>query len=112
MTHAPVHQWRGVVEEYRDWLDIPADTPTITLREGGTPMVDSRWLSDLTGGEVWLKVEGANPTGSFKDRGMTCAVSVAVREGAAFEAPSSAWRAVLPGLGESHGITVSEHEGR
>jgi len=82
VTHAPVHQWRGVVEEYRDWLDIPADTPTITLREGGTPMVDSRWLSDLTGGEVWLKVEGDNPTGSFKDRGMTVALSVAVGQGA------------------------------
>ncbi|MEO5710029.1 MAG: threonine synthase [Nocardioidaceae bacterium] len=76
------HQWRGVVEEYRDWLDIPEDTPTITLREGGTPLVDSRWLSELTGAEVWLKVEGDNPTGSFKDRGMTVALSVAVGQGA------------------------------
>ncbi len=76
------HQWRGVIEEYRDWLDIPDDTPTITLREGGTPLVDSRWLSELTGAEVWLKVEGDNPTGSFKDRGMTVALSVAVGEGA------------------------------
>lgn len=76
------HQWRGVIEEYRDWLAIPEDTPTITLREGGTPLVDSRWLSDLTGGEVWLKVEGDNPTGSFKDRGMTVALSVAVGQGA------------------------------
>ncbi len=76
------HQWRGVIEEYRDRLDIPDNTPTITLREGGTPMVDSDWLSDLTGGEVWLKVEGDNPTGSFKDRGMTVALSVAVGQGA------------------------------
>ena len=76
------HQWRGVIEEYRDWLAIPDDTPTITLREGGTPLVDSRWLSELTGGEVWLKVEGDNPTGSFKDRGMTVALSVAVGQGA------------------------------
>ncbi|WP_300682420.1 threonine synthase [Nocardioides sp.] len=76
------HQWRGVIEEYRDLLDIPAGTPAITLGEGGTPLVRSRWLSELAGGEVWLKVEGQNPTGSFKDRGMTAAISVAVHEGA------------------------------
>ncbi len=76
------HQWTGVVEEYRDLLDIPAGTPAITLGEGGTPLVESRWLSELTGGQVWLKVEGDNPTGSFKDRGMTAAISVAVAEGA------------------------------
>jgi threonine synthase len=75
-------QWRGVIEEYRDRLQIPEGTPTITLREGGTPMVHSEWLSRLTGAEVWLKVEGNNPTGSFKDRGMTVALSVAVGEGA------------------------------
>jgi threonine synthase len=55
----------------------------VTLREGGTPLVASEWLSGLTGGEVWLKVEGDNPTGSFKDRGMTAAISVARHEGAA-----------------------------
>ncbi|MCW2779998.1 MAG: L-threonine synthase [Marmoricola sp.] len=76
------HQWRGVIEEYRDRLDLPEGTPTITLREGGTPMVQSEWLSGLTGAEVWLKVEGDNPTGSFKDRGMTVALSVAVGQGA------------------------------
>jgi threonine synthase len=76
------HQWRGVLEEYRQWLDVPAGTPTITLREGGTPLVESRWLSELTGADVWLKVEGDNPTGSFKDRGMTVALSVAVGQGA------------------------------
>jgi threonine synthase len=81
-AHQPAHQWRGVVEEYRGWLDLPDGTPTITLREGGTPLVDSRWLSELTGGDVWLKVEGDNPTGSFKDRGMTVALSVAVGRGA------------------------------
>jgi threonine synthase len=80
--HRPAHQWRGVLEEYRDRLDVPEGTPTITLREGGTPLVDSPWLSGLTGGEVWLKVEGDNPTGSFKDRGMTVALSVAVGSGA------------------------------
>ena len=75
-------QWRGVIEEYRDWLPLPEGTPTFTLREGGTPLVDSPWLSELTGAEVWIKVEGSNPTGSFKDRGMTVALSVAVGEGA------------------------------
>ncbi len=75
-------QWRGVVEEYRDLLDIPEGTPAVTLREGGTPLVHSEWLSGLTGAEVHLKVEGDNPTGSFKDRGMTAAISVAVHEGA------------------------------
>jgi len=76
------HQWRGVIEEYRELLEIPEGTPAVTLGEGGTPLVESRWLSGLTGGQVWLKVEGDNPTGSFKDRGMTAALSVAVHEGA------------------------------
>ena len=76
------HQWRGVIEEYRDRLELPDGTPTITLGEGGTPMVHSGWLSGLLGAEVWLKVEGDNPTGSFKDRGMTVALSVAVGQGA------------------------------
>src|SRR4029079_15707345 len=75
-------QWLGVIEEYRDRLDVPDGTPTITLREGGTPMVESTWLSHLTGADVWLKVEGDNPTGSFKDRGMTVALSVALGQGA------------------------------
>jgi len=77
------HQWRGVIEEYRQLLDIPEGTPAITLREGGTPLVSSEWLSGVSGAEVWLKVEGDNPTGSFKDRGMTAAISVAKFEGAA-----------------------------
>jgi threonine synthase len=82
VSHSGAHQWRGVIEEYRGWLDLPDGTPTITLREGGTPLVDSRWLTEVTGAEVWLKVEGDNPTGSFKDRGMTVALSVAVGQGA------------------------------
>ena len=82
MSVPTAHQWRGVMEEYGDWLDVPAGTPTVTLREGGTPLVDSRWLSQLTGADVWLKVEGNNPTGSFKDRGMTIALAVAVGQGA------------------------------
>ena len=78
MTAAHRHQWQGVIEEYRDLLEIPEGTPAVTLREGGTPLVHSEWLSGLTGAEVWLKVEGNNPTGSFKDRGMTMAVTDAL----------------------------------
>ena len=76
------HQWRGVIEEYRELLELPAGTPTVTLREGGTPLVRSEWLSGVARADVWLKVEGDNPTGSFKDRGMTTAISVALGEGA------------------------------
>ena len=76
------HQWRGVIEEYRDLLDIPEGVPAVTLREGGTPLVPSAWLSGISGARVWLKVEGDNPTGSFKDRGMTTAISVAAADGA------------------------------
>ena len=75
-------QWRGVIEEYRAWLPVDPSTPVVTLGEGGTPLVESGWLSELTGASVWLKVEGDNPTGSFKDRGMTLAISVALAEGA------------------------------
>ena len=74
--------WRGVIEEYRDRLPVTATTPVVTLREGGTPLVPARRLSEITGCDVHLKVEGANPTGSFKDRGMTVAISKAAEEGA------------------------------
>jgi threonine synthase len=73
--------WRGLIEEYRDRLPVTAQTPVVTLLEGGTPLVPARRLSELTGCEVYLKVEGANPTGSFKDRGMTVAISKALEEG-------------------------------
>ncbi|MFI5425528.1 threonine synthase [Aeromicrobium sp. UC242_57] len=76
------HLWRGVIEEYREWLPVTAETPVVTLGEGGTPLVHSAWLSGIVRGDVWVKVEGNNPTGSFKDRGMTAAVSVALGEGA------------------------------
>ncbi|SEF18177.1 threonine synthase [Jiangella alba] len=74
--------WRGVIEEYRDRLPVTAATPVVTLREGGTPLVPAPWLSGQTSCEVYLKVEGVNPTGSFKDRGMTVAISKAAEEGA------------------------------
>jgi threonine synthase len=73
--------WRGVIEEYRDRLPVSDATPVVTLLEGGTPLVRSDPLSAETGCEVYLKFEGANPTGSFKDRGMTLAMSKAVEEG-------------------------------
>jgi threonine synthase len=72
----------GVIERFRDRLPFAADDPVVTLGEGSTPLVLAERLSDLVGAEVHLKLEGMNPTGSFKDRGMTCAVSAAVREGA------------------------------
>jgi threonine synthase len=72
----------GLIERYRDRLPFGPDDPVVTLNEGSTPLVLAERVSEHLGTEVWLKVEGANPTGSFKDRGMTCAVSDAVREGA------------------------------
>jgi threonine synthase len=74
--------WRGVVEEYREYLPVSASTPVVTLHEGGTPLLRAPRLSERVGAEVWLKFEGANPTGSFKDRGMTVAISKALEEGA------------------------------
>ena len=74
--------WPGLIEVYGDRLPVTADTPNITLCEGGTPLIPARGLSARTGCEVYLKVEGANPTGSFKDRGMTIAISKAAEEGA------------------------------
>ncbi len=76
------HQWRGVIEEYRDRLPVSAKTPVITLREGGTPLIHATHLSSLLNNDIWLKFEGANPTGSFKDRGMTMAISKAAEDGA------------------------------
>ncbi len=76
------HQWRGVLHEYRDRLDVTDATPIITLGEGGTPLIPAPALSARTGANVWVKFEGMNPTGSFKDRGMTMAVSKAVEHGA------------------------------
>jgi threonine synthase len=73
--------WRGVIEEFRSRLPVTSATPVVTLREGGTPLVPAPRLSELTGCEVHLKVEGLNPTGSFKDRGMTMAISKAAEEG-------------------------------
>jgi threonine synthase len=73
--------WRGVIEEYRDRLPVSPATPVVTLLEGGTPLLPAPRLSAMTNCDVYLKVEGSNPTGSFKDRGMTVAISKAAEEG-------------------------------
>jgi threonine synthase len=72
----------GLIERYREHLPFAADDPVVSLQEGSTPLVPAPKLGERVGAEVFLKIEGANPTGSFKDRGMTCAVSDAVRNGA------------------------------
>ena len=79
MSYRP---WPGLIEAFRDRLPVTDATPVVTLFEGGTPLVPATVLSERTGCEVYLKVEGANPTGSFKDRGMTMAISKAAEDGA------------------------------
>jgi len=74
--------WRGLIEEYREFLPVTPESPVVTLLEGGTPLIRSAELSARTGANVFLKYDGLNPTGSFKDRGMTMAISKAVEEGA------------------------------
>jgi threonine synthase len=77
-----VTTWRGVIAEYGDRLPVIAAEAVVTLGEGGTPLLPAPVLSEITGCQVYLKTEGMNPTGSFKDRGMTVAVSLAVAAGA------------------------------
>ncbi len=74
--------WRGVIEEYRAFMPVTPDQEIITLCEGGTPLLPAPRLSQRVGAQVRIKVEGANPTGSFKDRGMTMAITQAAAEGA------------------------------
>ncbi|HNE76754.1 MAG TPA: threonine synthase, partial [Solirubrobacterales bacterium] len=71
-----------LIEKYRDALPLDPGDPVVSLNEGSTPLVEAPRLSERVGARVWLKVEGANPTGSFKDRGMTVAVSRAAGRGA------------------------------
>ena len=72
---------RGIIRRYFERLPVTADTPIVTLHEGDTPLIRSERLSHEIGAEVWLKFEGLNPTGSFKDRGMTLAISKALEGG-------------------------------
>lgn len=72
--------YRGVIERYREWLDVPDYLNVVSLLEGNTPLIPMPRLAEELGGgfELWVKFEGMNPTGSFKDRGMTVAISEAV----------------------------------
>ena len=82
MSGIGVHKpWPGLIEAYRDRLSVGADWKPVTLLEGGTPLIAARHLSEVTGCEVHLKVEGLNPTGSFKDRGMTMAITDSLARG-------------------------------
>jgi threonine synthase len=74
--------WRGLLHEYADWLDLRGVDDIVTLHEGATPLVHAARLSEELQANVYLKVDGANPTGSFKDRGMTMAITKAKAAGA------------------------------
>ncbi|MEZ2122237.1 MULTISPECIES: threonine synthase [unclassified Corynebacterium] len=81
-SHNPVHHgWPGLIEAYRDRMPVAQGWNAVTLQEGGTPLLKAHHISEITGCDVYLKVEGLNPTGSFKDRGMTVAVTDAVANG-------------------------------
>lgn len=74
--------WQGIIEKYRAYLPVSQKTPVVTLNEGNTPLIYSKTLSEIIEASTYLKQEGLNPTGSFKDRGMTLAVSKAKESGA------------------------------
>ncbi|MGQ0678147.1 MAG: threonine synthase [Actinomycetota bacterium] len=74
--------WKGILRHYHDRFDLTPETRIFSLGEGNTPLIHSERLSEMTGLEVYLKYEGTNPTGSFKDRGMTMAITMAVANGA------------------------------
>ncbi|MCL0120960.1 threonine synthase [Corynebacterium pygosceleis] len=81
-SNNPVHRgWPGLIEAYRDRMPVAPEWKAVTLQEGGTPLLKAHHISEITGCDVYLKVEGLNPTGSFKDRGMTVAVTDAVANG-------------------------------
>ncbi|UOB21536.1 threonine synthase [Macrococcus armenti] len=76
-----MNRWLGLIEEYKSFLPVTNATPKLTLNEGGTPLIYCEYLSEVLENEVYVKYEGANPTGSFKDRGMVMAVAKAKEEG-------------------------------
>jgi len=80
---SPIPNYNGVIERYKEYLPVSKKSPVVTLKEGNTPLLYASALSGLVGKnfEVYLKYEGLNPTGSFKDRGMTLAISKACEEG-------------------------------
>lgn len=75
------HQWRGAIREYMGYLPFEDGDTVVTLGEGGTPLVPAPSISAEVGANVFVKVEGMNPTGSFKDRGMTSAITQVVKDG-------------------------------
>ena len=81
-----MEQWQGVIHHYNDYMPFDGDTTIVTLNEGNTPLIAAPRLAELLAPEaslkLYLKYEGLNPTGSFKDRGMTAAITQAVKEGA------------------------------
>jgi threonine synthase len=81
VTSLTAQRWPGVIEAYRDRMPVEPGWTVVTLGEGGTPLLPAPHLSELTDCEVFLKVDGMNPTGSFKDRGMTMAVTAALAQG-------------------------------
>ena len=76
-----MRRWNGLIDEYKEWLPVTEETPTLTLQEGNTPLIHLTNLSKQWGIELYVKTEGTNPTGSFKDRGMVMAVAKAKEEG-------------------------------
>jgi len=80
VKNIPAAHWKGVIDRYREFLPVTDKTPIVTLKEGNTPLLLSETLSEMIGLEVYLKYEGLNPTGSFKDRGMTMAISKALEK--------------------------------
>ncbi len=77
-----MNQWGGLLHEFAQWLDLRGVGDIVTLHEGNTPLLHAERLSERLGADVWLKLEGLNPTGSFKDRGMTMAITKAKAAGA------------------------------
>ncbi|PIC78640.1 threonine synthase [Sporosarcina sp. P18a] len=76
-----MRRWNGLIEEYKEWLPVTENTPALTLQEGNTPLIHLENLSKQWGINLYVKTEGTNPTGSFKDRGMVMAVAKAKEEG-------------------------------
>jgi threonine synthase len=74
-------RWSGLIEAYKEYLPVNNETPTLTLNEGNTPLIKLERLSKEWDVELYVKMEGANPTGSFKDRGMVMAVAKAIEAG-------------------------------
>ena len=74
--------WQGLIKEYHEWFDLEGVKEVVTLQEGNTPLLRADRLSERLEADIWLKIEGLNPSGSFKDRGMTMAITKAKANGA------------------------------